>query len=488
MNTGTSEGFAAGFRSLDDEVSVEDLPVKGELPGWLNGTLLRNGPAKFEAGDAAFRHWFDGQAMLHRFAVADGRVSYANRFVDTPSSRAVRESGRIGFPEFATDPCRSLFARVFTRFAGGGPSVQNPNVSVARMGERYVALTETPLPVEFDPETLATVGAVTYDDSLAGQTATAHPHQDPVSGDLLNQMTRFARHSEYRVYRQRQPGTARELLGRHPVERPGYMHSFGVSERYVVLAEFPIVVNPLSLLLSGRPFIENYRWQPERGARFIVFDRREGGVRGVYETEAFFAFHHINAWDDGGDGTDGEDGQELVVDLCAYDDASIIDALYLDRLRAGSGPPYARPVRYRIDLSGGGVEREVLSDAAMELPRIDYERCNGRPYRFAYGVGLRDGRDAGFPDQLVKLDTRTRAVRTWAEDGCYPGEPVFVAAPDAAEEDEGVVLSVVLDSAAGSSFLLALDARTFGVLARSHVPHAIPFGFHGLFTGGGGRR
>ena len=29
------------------------------------------------------RHWFDGQAMLHRFAFADGKVSYANRFLET---------------------------------------------------------------------------------------------------------------------------------------------------------------------------------------------------------------------------------------------------------------------------------------------------------------------------------------------------------------------------------------------------------------------
>ena len=43
------------------------------------------------------------------------------------------------------------------------------------------------------------------------------------------------------------------------------MHSFGLTERWLVLAEFPLVVNPLALALSGRPYIENYRWKPERG-------------------------------------------------------------------------------------------------------------------------------------------------------------------------------------------------------------------------------
>lgn len=470
---GPARGFPRGFRSLDAETEAAELPVEGALPEWLDGSLLRNGPAKFEAERGAFRHWFDGQAMVHRFTLGGGRVYYANRFLDTPSSRAVREGGRIGYPEFATDPCRSLFARFFTVFARR--DVRNPNVSITRFGDRFVALTETPIPVEFDPETLATAGVVGYQDSLAGQSTTAHPHQDPETGDLVNQLTRFARRSEYRVYRQRSGSLTRELVARHPVARPGYMHSFGVTGRYAVLAEFPLVANPLALLLSGRPFIENYRWQPEQSTRFLVFDLREKALRGVHETAACFSFHHINAFEDGGD---------LVVDLCGYDDASVIDALYLDRLRAGQAVPVARPVRYRIGLERSTVAQERLTDEPMELPRIAYQRCNGREYRYAYGVGARHQGADGFADQLVKLDTATGRTLTWHQPGCYPGEPVFAAAPGAAAEDGGVVLSVVLDSAADSSFLLVLDAQTFEERARAQAPHAIPFGFHGVFAKG----
>ena len=54
------------------------------------------------------------------------------------------------------------------------------------------------------------------------------------------------------------------------------MHSFGLTERWLVLAEFPYVVNPLRLAFSGRPYIENYRWRPELGTRFHLFDRAHG--------------------------------------------------------------------------------------------------------------------------------------------------------------------------------------------------------------------
>jgi carotenoid cleavage dioxygenase-like enzyme len=126
------------------------LPVEGALPGWLAGALLRTGPAKFEAGARGYSHWFDGLAMLHRFAFADGAVTYANRFLDSRAYRAARDTGRIAYSEFATDPCRTLFKRVVTSFVP--PEFgDNANVNIARRGEEFVALGESPLPVRFDP-------------------------------------------------------------------------------------------------------------------------------------------------------------------------------------------------------------------------------------------------------------------------------------------------------------------------------------------------
>ena len=45
-----------------------------------------------------------------------------------------------------------------------------------------------------------------------------------------------------------------------------------------------------------------------------------------------------------------------------------------------------------------------------------------------------------------------------------------------------MLLSVVLDRGAAHSFLLVLDARDLGELARARAPHHIPFGFHGQFA------
>jgi len=166
-----------------------------------------------------------------------------------------------------------------------------------------------------------------------------------------------------------------------------------------------------------------------------------------------------------------------VVDLCAYQDSSIIDSLYLDENGPRGEIPRTELRRYTIDLDGGSVRSEALADGSLELPRIDYGRRNTRDYSYAYFTGS----DASWIDRLVKVDVRDGARSEWRADGCYPGEPVFVREPGTEAEDAGVVLSVVLDTNAGRSFLLVLDAGSFEELARADAPHHIPFGFHGQY-------
>ena len=81
----------------------------------------------------------------------------------------------------------------------------------------------------------------------------------------------------------------------------------------------------------------------------------------------------------------------------------------------------------------------------------------------------------------MKIDVTDGSHVEWDEPHAWAGEPVFVPRPGAEAEDDGVVLSVVLDVAAGRSFLLVLDAASFTEIARAEAPHHIPFGFHGQF-------
>jgi beta,beta-carotene 9',10'-dioxygenase len=327
-------------------------------------------------------------------------------------------------------------------------------------------MTETPIPVEFDGNTLETVG-IAYESP--GMLTTAHPHLDRASGGMLNYAAKLGPRNRYRFFLlppgEREP----RVIGELPTREPAYMHSFGLTDRWLVLAEFPLVVNPISIPLSGRPYIENYRWKPELGTRITLIDRRSGKATGPFETDAFFCFHHANAY--------GENGS-VIVDACTYRDAQIVKDLYLDRLRNGKPAHRAELRRFRIDVGSGEVTNEQLTEG-LELPRINYGRTNERPYRYVWGVDAK----SGWFDRIVKADIESTSTSEWAEDDCSPGEPVFVAAPGARAEDEGVLLSVVFDGTTGRSFLLVLDAADLTELARAEAPHHIPYGFHGQFVG-----
>lgn len=467
--------FELGFGQTAGEIAVERLPITGTLPEWLTGTLIRNGPGTFRVGEQRYRHWFDGLAMLHKFSFGGGQVSYANKYLAGKAYQTAQQTGQITYSEFATDPCRSLFGRIMAVFS---PKItDSAKVSLARLADQFIALAETPIQVEFDKDTLDAVGVFSYESGVVGQMTTAHPHIDPAHDLIYNVVTRFNRVSHYRVYGMSRPG-AQQLIGSIPTRQPSYMHSFGMSPRYIIVTEFPLVVNPISLLLWLRPFIENYRWKPRQGTPFWIMDRFTGEVVARFESEAFFAFHHVNAF---------ERGDELFVDLVAYPDAGIVESYYLNRLADQAHEiPFGQLRRYRLPLGDqrrrGTASYEVLSDACIELPRFDYDRLNmDGSYRYVYGIGIAEGQRQGFYNQIVKVDLQTGGHQTWSEPGCYPGEPVFVRHPQGRAEDDGVALSVVLDANQGTSFLLVLDAASFAEIGRAQVPQAILFGYHGAY-------
>jgi beta,beta-carotene 9',10'-dioxygenase len=332
-----------------------------------------------------------------------------------------------------------------------------------------VALTETPYPVRIDPKTLETLGPFEWADDLNCQITTAHPHFDAKRQLIYNFEIAFGRKTLYRFTRMVPGSHSRSVVAEIETREPAYTHSFAMSERTLILAEFPLVTKPLRLLLSGRPFIETYRWSPARGVRFTVIDKETGAIVRRAESGPCFCFHHVNAYE--------EDGA-LVLDLVAFKDARIIDVLYLASLRAGNALPEGLLTRFAIPLGEGPVTQKILSSVTTELPRINYRRFAGRRHRYVWSACAASG---GFLDSLVKQDVETANPAVWCEKDAFPGEPVFVEAPNAGAEDEGVLLSVVLDGEKRRSFLLVLDAATMLERARAYAPHVIPFGFHGNY-------
>jgi torulene dioxygenase len=84
-----------------------------------------------------------------------------------------------------------------------------------------------------------------------------------------------------------------------------------------------------------------------------------------------------------------------------------------------------------------------------------------------------------FYDGLVKYDAETHTALIWSQHGHSGGEPIFVPNPDGTTEDDGILLSVVLDGYTETSYLVVLDAKSLTEIGRASMEWPVGFGFHG---------
>ncbi len=133
--------------------------------------------------------------------------------------------------------------------------------------------------------------------------------------------------------------------------------------------------------------------------------------------------------------------------------------------------------------SHGAVERRILDRSPQEFPQID-ERRTRKPHRFLYSLGPPETANeylAGATHVLKHdLETGARQLHDFGT-GRFPGEFVFVPHRADAPEDDGWVISFVVDMQRSVTELAILDARAVETepVATITIPHRVPAGFHG---------
>ncbi|XP_051967564.1 carotenoid-cleaving dioxygenase, mitochondrial [Xyrauchen texanus] len=522
-----------GLQSIAPLVSsVEETPepipttVKGNIPTWIRGSLLRNGPGKFEFGNQIFNHWFDGMALMHRFQIEDGQVTYRSRFLRSDSYKQNSERNRIMVSEFGTlalpDPCKNIFQRFLSRFEM--KPTDNASVSFVKYKGDYYVSTETNFMHIVDPETLKSKQKVDWSKFIAVNGATAHPHTDP-DGTVYNMGNSYgSKGAFYNIIRvpPEREGPEDTLEGAkilcsivpYNKSKPSYYHSFGMSENYVVFIEQPIKMDLFKIMTSrlrGKALSEGIYWDPNQETIFHLIDKQTGKESPVkYYAKALSTFHQINAFE--------QDGF-LMLDMCCSDNGQAINNYLIQNMRQSGealnevyntmSRSFPRRFVLPLNITDTALEQNLntrpnstatavcftknqvyctfedlhgndLKDyGGLEFPHINYSQYNTKPYRYFYGCGFRNL----VGDSLIKMDLESKKFKVWCQPDLYPSEPVFISTPNSVEEDDGVILSVVITpNEDKSTFLLVLDAKTFEELGRAEVPVNIPYGFHGVFN------
>jgi carotenoid cleavage dioxygenase-like enzyme len=462
--------WRAGVETQSEEVDAVELTVEGTLPEWLEGTFISNGPGQFEVGDTALEHWFDALAMVRGIRIEDGTIRYTNRFVRSEDFRVARGQERVRRALPGTPADASLLERLSRVVSGAFQD--NPSIGLIQFDDTCYAVTESPIGIEIDTETLATTGRRDLTAGLDADITIGHTHVD--DGVQWGLSASFGAESTYTLFR-RPEDSPPEALSRLVFDsHPPYVHAFALTEQYAVVPEAPFGVDFRRLLLGtfrGKTFLDAVR-RRDATPRFHVLDRETGARTATIETDPFFVYHFANAY---------ETVDAIIVDCVAFEDETAITGLTIENLGSNEPDlPRGEFVRFRLPLSGGRAERDLLLPGPVEFPTIHYSRYNGRQYRYAYLAATEYG---GLPTAIAKVDVDGPTIHKWSEPGLHPGEAIFVPAPSPAAEDDGVLLSLALDGRADRSVFLCLDAETLTVLARAQLPHRLPYAFHGQFYG-----
>jgi carotenoid cleavage dioxygenase len=456
------------FAPVFVEGDSSDLPVTGEIPEALAGTLYRNGPNPQFAPRGQF-HFFGGDGMVHAFTLENGRATYRNRWVRTPRFELERKAGQALFGGFG-DPSKS------------DPSVAGADFGVANTHIIYhagklLALEESHLPFELT-RSLDSIGYYTFGGVLPATIEgrfTAHPKTDPANGELVG----FS-YSGSGIYGTRMSlvivAATGELVRQDFFEAPycSFVHDFLVTRDHVVFPVLPLAGDTARARRGGPA----YAWDPSKPSLLGVIGRRAPiDTLKWHPMPPCFVFHTFNAWEDGG---------SIHCDVIKYNRAPLFPDV-----EGNPAPPESAlgvPVRWSIDLTGqtDDVKETPLSDVPGELPRLD-ERRTGTEYNRGFYNAYGPGRPSALPsfNAIAQLDLASGRTASFAvPDGDALSEPVFVPRSAESPEGDGFLLTVQYIRDENRSDLLILDASDFenGPVARVHLSHRVPSGAHGSWV------
>lgn len=461
------KSWAKAVQTTAEEFPLTPLPIlSGTIPDSLKGTLYRNGPARLERGGQKVGHWFDGDgAILGVHFTGDG-ASAVYRYVQTEGYQAETKANHYLYPNYGMTVPGAFWK------SWGKTYKNSANTSVLAFPDKLLALWEGGHPHALNPQTLETWGTDDLGGLGTGDSFSAHPKIDPITGEIYNFGVTGGKETLLKVYRCDHNG---KILQQKAISLQGLplVHDFVIAGEYLIFFIPPLRVN-LFFALSGLKSIgDAFEWKPSLGTQVLIFDRQTLNLITQNTIDPWFHWHLTNGYLEN-DGT-------VSVEVVSYQDFKTNQFLKEVVLGETQTVSESKLEQIRLDpKTGKMIEINPLLNQGCEFPVIRPHYV-GKQHHETYllvhpqGVDSR-GELLGIP---AKFDhkTQTLSVANLPKNS-YACEPIFVS-----DNEQGWLITVVYDGNEHRSEVQIYDSEQIEdePICRLELPRVIPPGFHGTW-------
>ena len=473
--------WAQAYAKVQRDYQPITIAFDRPLPAGLQGTLYRNGPALMQRGTTAFRHWFDGDALVHAYRIGGNRLNHRASMVRTERFAAEEAAGRYLWDGFGTS------------IAGARPlnkpdDVNVANISVLPVDGELLALWEAGSPYRLDPQSLATRGRKVFSAESDRLPFSAHPRVDR-DGTIWS-FGYLSGSGKIILYRLDRGGSIKQL---NVVDAPNadMIHDFAITERFLVFSLMPLIAEPRARYNSA---LERYQWHPERAGVVLLIDKNTLAIAHRIEMPALMNFHLGNAWDD---------GQSVRFHSMQVGDYhGLMNAMY----SAVAGSPIRSfrsaddgIVECTVDLASKQVSVSTLASGGLDFPAWDKRRTGQRSdHLMALRASSTITQGSFAVNELVLIDHHRGRRGSW-DYGSHEIAEEHLFAPSRISSttrgtvgragnatDPGWVIGTHYNWLSQRTTMSVFDSRAIddGPIANAQLPYGFPPGLHGAYVAG----
>lgn len=465
-----SASTPAMFTALGNDTvdrAETEIRVRGKLPPGLNGVLFRNGPGLFHRDGQTKRTVLDGDGVIQRLEFSDGIVRYSRRFVKTPKLIAEEAAARFLTPSWTTTVAKP-FANI------GQPIQSQAGVTTYDVNGKLLALDEGGSPgFELDRKSLETLRPAALGLPENDASPKAHAKQIAETGDWLFASTRHRRGKMLiDLVRHRRDGS-RVATPTVLSPRVSFVHDFAATSRYAIFNLQAVRLHGLRFMAGLASYSECLEWAPQQGNMILLIELATG-THQTFEAPAAWAWHMANAY---------QHGNDIVMDFVGYDDPGhfIGPNAQLAAIMRGEEGVHGAPgtIRRYVMTPDGKLTETLLAEGNFEFPCIDWRATGALHDRVYVTAGTSGGM---LHTGIAALHTRTGKLDAYDFGPLVnTGEPVFAANFFDAGDEEGWLITQILDVAKNTSAFVVLEAGNVaaGPVAVIELAETLPISFHG---------